>query len=284
MQPAFTILGASGYVGTALLAALERAGHPVHAVTRGALPSLLETRRNVGHVIDCIGLTGDFRSRPHDTAEAHVGITARCLSRLNFDSFLFLSSTRVYARAASTHEASPIPALPADPSDLYNLTKLAGEALCLANARPTVRVARVSNIYGPALPAETFLGALLQEGRDNGAVQFRQSPHSCKDYVSLADVTRLLPLIATQGAHRSYNLASGTNTTHAAIALLLRRHAGWHVSFAPNAPTLRFPPIDIARLTAEFDAPLSNSSDQIATLVTDGQEIQCSPSMSVVAG
>jgi len=283
-QPAFTVLGATGYVGTALVAALERTRHQVHPVTRGTLPALLETRRSVGHVIDCIGLTGDFRTRPHDTAEAHVGVTARCLQRLEFDSFLFLSSTRIYARAAATHEDSPLSCVPADPSDLYNLTKLAGEALCLADPRPTVRVARVSNIHGPAPPPDTFLGALLQEGCHNGVVQFRQSPRSCKDYISLADVTRLLPLIATHGQHRIYNVASGINTSHAAIALMLRRRAGWHVAFAPNAPTVRFPPIDIARLTAEFGAPLSNSSEQIATLVGDGQEIQCSPSMSAVAG
>jgi len=279
----FTVLGAAGYVGAALVAALDQAGHRVHAVTRGSLPDLLGTRRNAGHVIDCIGLTADFRTRPHDTAEAHVGVTARCLAQLEFASFLFLSSTRVYARATATHEDAPLPCAPADPSELYNVTKLAGEALCLADPRPAVRVARVSNIYGPGLPTDTFLGAVLQEGRDTGAVLFCQAPHSCKDYVSLADVTRLLPLIATLGRHRIYNVAAGVNTSHAAIALLLRR-AGWQVAFAPGAPTVRFPPIDIARLTAEFGAPLSNSSADLATLVADGQEIQCSPSMRAVAG
>jgi len=283
-EPVFTVLGATGYVGTAVVAALKRTGHPVHPVTRAALPALLETGHAAGHIIDCIGLTGDFRNRPHDTAEAHVGVTARCLARLQFDSFLLLSSTRVYARAAATHEDAALPCVPADPSDLYNLTKLAGEALCLADPRPTVRVARVSNIYGPSPPADTFLGALLQEGRSTGSVVLRQSPQSAKDYVSLADVTRLLPLISAHGQHRIYNVASGANTSHAAIALVLRRHAGWHVAFAPNAPTLRFPPIDIARLTAEFGATLSNSSEQLAKLVADGQELQCSPSMSAVAG
>ena len=182
----FTILGASGYVGSALVAALERAGHRVHAVTRGALPALLETRRNAGHVIDCIGLTGDFRTRPHDTAEAHVGVTARCLAALHFESFLFLSSTRVYARATATNESAVLACAPADPSDLYNLTKLAGEAVCLADPRQTVRVARLSNVYGGDMPDDTFLGQLLREGRGTGAVRFRQSAKSSKDYVSLA--------------------------------------------------------------------------------------------------
>ena len=280
---AFTVLGASGFLGAALVAVLERAGHQVRPVTRGTLPALLDTRRNAGHVINCIGLTGDFRTRPLDTAEAHVGVTARCLAGLHFDSFLFLSSTRVYRHATVTAEDASLTCAPTDPSELYNLTKLAGEALCLADPRQAVRVVRLSNVYGAASPAETFLGQLLDAGRTTGTVRFRQSAKSTKDYVSLAQATRLLPAIATEGRHRLYNLAAGSNTSHAAIAVALRRRFGWHVDFAPGAPTVRFPPIDTTRLTAEFGAALSNLSADLATLVADGQEVQCSPSMSEAA-
>ncbi|HUB15746.1 MAG TPA: NAD-dependent epimerase/dehydratase family protein [Acetobacteraceae bacterium] len=281
---AFTVLGAGGYVGSALVTALERIGCRVHAVTRSALPALLEGRRNAGHVIDCVGLTGDFRTRPHDTAEAHVSITALCLVGLRFDSFLFLSSTRVYARADATSEDIAVPATPADPSDLYNLTKLAGEALCLADPRLAVRVVRLSNVYGANPPADTFLGEVLAEGAATGTVHFRQSPQSSKDYISLAQVTRLLPAIALRGNQRLYNLAAGVNTTHAAIAAVLRRRLGWHVAFAPDAPTVRFRRIDTARLTKEFGAALSNLSADLPTLVANGQEVQCSPSMNAAAG
>jgi hypothetical protein len=115
-------------------------------------------------------------------------------------------------------------------------------------------------------------------------VRFRQSADSAKDYVSLAQVTRLLPAIASGGRERLYNLAAGSNTSHAAIAAVLRRDFGWHVDFAPGAPTVQFPPIDTARLTAEFGAALSNLSADLATLVADGQEVQCSPSMNEAAG
>ena len=37
-------------------------------------------------------------------------------------------------------------------------------------------------------------------------VTIQQPPDSVKDYVALADVVRLLPLIATQGRQRLYNL------------------------------------------------------------------------------
>ena len=125
----FTILGAGGFIGAALVTWLESQGRTVHAITRGSLQALLAARRPAGHVIDCIGLTGDFRVRPLDTAEAHVGLVARCLANLQFSSFLLLSSTRVYARADTAQEDVAISLLSADPSDVFNLTKLAGEAL-----------------------------------------------------------------------------------------------------------------------------------------------------------
>lgn len=279
----FTILGASGYIGAALIAWLESQDQMVHAVTRAALPALLIGRRSVGHVIDCIGLTGDFRVRPLDTAEAHVGLVARCLAELRFDSFLLLSSTRVHARAGTTREDAMLPTVPADPSDLYNLTKLAGEALCLAHPCAATRVVRLSNVYGTDMSADTFLGQVLREGGATGGVEFRQGPASTKDYVNVAAVVRLLPAIATRGRQRIYNVAAGTNTSHSDIASCLCNITGWRIGFAPNAPTVRQPPIDTARLDAEFGPTASNLVADLPALLAAVQEYRCSPSMRPMA-
>ncbi|HME20305.1 MAG TPA: NAD(P)-dependent oxidoreductase [Acetobacteraceae bacterium] len=279
----FTILGASGFIGAALVAWLESHDQVVHAVTRAVLPALLTGRRQAGHVIDCVGLTGDFRARPLDTAEAHVGLVARCLGELRFESFLLLSSTRVYARASATHEDTAVPALPADPSDLYNVTKLAGEALCLADPRPTIRVVRLSNVYGIGMPAETFLGQVLHEGHETGGAVFRESPASTQDYVSTTAVVRLLPVIAANGRQRIYNVAAGSNTSHAAIAYCLRDIAGWHIGFAPDAPTVRHPTIDTARLEAEFGPTASNLVADLPMLLALAQEHPYSPSTRPMA-
>lgn len=268
----FTILGASGFIGRALVSWLRGGDHVVHAVTRASLPALLASRRPAGHVIDCIGLTADFRMRPLDTAEAHVGVVARCLAELSFDSFLFLSSTRVYAHAAATHEDTPLLCLSGARADVYNTTKLAGEALCLTDERPMVRVARLSNAYGPGMPVETMLGEVLRQGAETGNVLFRQSSRSEKDYVSLARLVRLLPALAMHGRRRLYNVASGRNTSHGEIADALHRAFGWQVTFAAGAPDARFPKISIGRVADEFGPPLSNLSADMATLMPLGSE------------
>jgi nucleoside-diphosphate-sugar epimerase len=274
--PAFTVLGAGGRIGRALVAAL-RPACPVQAVDRAGLAAFLASRRAAGHIINCIGLTGDFRSRPLATADAHVGVTAQVLARGQFSSFLYLSSTRVYARVTTTREDARLVAEPADPSDVYNLTKLAGEALCLADPRPTVRVVRLSNVVHADPDPDTFLGQLLLEGQATGRVRLRQGPGSAKDYVSIDGVVALLPRIAAAGRHRLYNLAAGRNTTHAAIAAWLRASYGWDVGFDPNAPDVIFPTIDTARLATEFPFALSDPLPGLATMPA-GQEAPCSPS------
>jgi nucleoside-diphosphate-sugar epimerase len=279
----FTVLGAAGFIGASLVATLEERGHIVHAVTRASLPSLFAARRRVGHVIDCIGLTGDFRVRPLSTAEAHVGLVARCLSDLRLDSFLLLSSTRVYARGTATYEDAALPTLPADPSDLYNLTKLAGEALCLSDPRPTIRVARLSNVYGRGIPATTFVGQVLEDGFRTGRVVLQQRADSAKDYISLDLVSRILPMIATTASHRLYNVAAGINTTHEQIAKALHTIAGWEISFVNNAVSVRNLPIETSRIRTEFGASTCSLIADLPGLIPLEQVDQCSPSTSCLA-
>ncbi len=175
-----------------------------------------------------------------------------------FDSFLLLSSTRVYARADTGREDTPLEVQPAAADDLYNITKLAGEALCLSDPRASVRVARLSNVYGSGMHEESFLGQVLREGTRRGAVTLGQSFRSAKDYVSLDDVVAALPAIAARGEARLYNVASGVNTSHDAIAGVLAARLGWRVDVREDAAAIRFPRIDVNRLSVEFAAPAQN--------------------------
>jgi len=256
-----TVLGAGGWIGAALVVELKRQGRIVKAVDRDGLPAWLSERvsqtTSSGPVIYAIGLTADFRQRPHATVEAHVGMLSQVLQRPGVEELLFLSSTRVYARSVDTRETAPLPCLSSDPSDLYNLSKLLGEALVLRDPRSTMKVVRLSNVVGPQQPTNTFVGALLSDARAGGIVTIRQSRDTAKDYVNLADVVRLLPLIAEHGKHRIYNLGSGINTSHADVASLLERQ-GVTVRFASGEaaePGLSFSPLSIERLTAEFKLP-----------------------------
>lgn len=252
-----TVLGAGGWIGAALVADLRCQRLPVQPVDRAALRAWLAGSDPQGAVIYAIGLTADFRQRPYATTEAHVGLLSQVLQRPGLEQLLYLSSTRVYARCTNTRETTPLPCLSSDPSDLYNLSKLLGEALVLQDPRPGLKVARLSNVLGPGQPASTFVGALLEEARAQGVATIQQPADTAKDYVALSDVVRLLPLIAKQGRQRLYNLGLGRNSSHGEVAAWLERQ-GIAVQFAgvgASGSGLSFSPLMIERLVAEFEPP-----------------------------
>jgi len=137
--------------------------------------------------------------------------------------------------------------------DIYNLSKLTGEALCLASGREQVRIARLSNVYGGDDDSENFLPSLMRAANNDGVVTLGTALDSAKDYVALEDVVDILPKIAVSGKQRIYNVASGRNTSNRELVEALRGLTGCRVMVAEDAPAIRFPPLDIARLRADFD-------------------------------
>lgn len=246
-----TVLGASGFVGRHLVAHLQARGQEVTTPPRGDDGLYV---RDLGHVIYAIGVTADFRRRPFETVEAHVSLLAELLRRARFSSFLYLSSTRVYQGAAETAETARLGVQPADPSDLYNLTKLTGEALCLTRPDPAVRVARLSNVYGFDPESENFLPSLLRDALETGRVRLGLGRGSEKDYVAVEDVVERLADIALGGRQRLYNVASGGNLSNGALLDAIAAATGCTTEVAPDAPEVRFPPIDTRRLAGEFGA------------------------------
>lgn len=266
----FTVLGASGFVGSALVAALRARGHAVFAPGRGD-PAIFEAP--LGHVIYCIGMTADFRSKPFDTVDAHIGVLSAVLSKARFDSLLYLSSTRVYGSAATGREDAPLQVDPNNPSDLYNLSKLAGEALCRSCGKAGVKVARLSNVVGADPDSPNFLSALIR-GALAGRIELQTDLASAKDYVLLDDVVALLPRIAVLGKHWLYNVASGTRLTHAQLVAALSVITGCKVAAAPGAPHIDFPEIDTGRIREEFGFVPASVIDHLSRLVDESRQLQ----------
>lgn len=257
----FTVLGSTGFIGKTVTAHLRAKGHDVETPARD-IKSL--AGKNLGHVIYAIGMTGNFREHPDQAIEAHVNVLQRLIKDADFESWLYLSSTRVYGMG-DTSETSPVSVTP-NADTLYDLSKLLGEAICLSHKNPAVRVARLSNVYGAGQSEHTFLGSILRDVKNAGKATIGESQLSSKDYVSVHDVAETLELIALHGKERLYNIASGEATTHGALAEHLFT-AGYTIDFAPEGKTRALPAIDIGRIEREFGRAPRSILNDIPTLL-----------------
>jgi nucleoside-diphosphate-sugar epimerase len=260
----FTILGAKGFVGRYLSNHLKNKGHEVYAPDRNDAEIY---KKELGHVMYCIGLTADFRTRPFDTVRAHISVLTDVLEHASFESLTYLSSTRVYGRSAMSTEKSSLLVNVQAPSDLYNLTKLTGESLCLACGIPHVKVARLSNVIGYDPDSDNFMFSLIREAI-SGKIVLRSNPSSSKDYILLNDVANLLPRIAVAGREHIYNLASGINLRHGQIIHELNKLTGCEIEVIADAPLFEFPVINIDKIRVEFNFVPGSVIDNLGELVS----------------
>ena len=263
----FSVLGADGFIGSHLVAALRDTGADVRAV--GRLGESTVANDDLGHVIDCAGITGDFRTRPFEAVDAHTCRVAHILRHYQLESYLMLSSTRVYLGASRGDEDAQLVVDARDPGRIYGLSKLTGEALCLTDPRPTVRVVRLSNVFGSDFDSDGLVPSAVRESVDTGRFTLRTHPSSAKDYVAVDDVVGVLPRIAATGQDRLYNVGSGYNVSAGTVAQVIADAAGAVLDVDDAGRVVRFPEISIHRIANEFGFRASRIEDRLAGIVED---------------
>jgi nucleoside-diphosphate-sugar epimerase len=259
-----TVLGASGFIGSHLTRHLDA----LRVVWQAPARDEPLAGRHLGNVIDCAGITADFRSRPYDTVDAHVCRIVDLVRNGSFDSFVYLSSTRLYKDHPSSpaREEDDLRVSPIGAGGLYNLSKAMGEAVVLTLGERG-HVVRLSNVYGDGSEAHNFLASILTDALTKGEIVLETSLDSAKDYVSVTDVVELLPRIATGGREQIYNIASGASVTNGEITAAIARWTGCRISVTPNAETWTYPEIDIERIRREFDFQPSSLLHDLPALI-----------------
>lgn len=259
----YTVLGGHGFVGRALVARLAAGGYDCQVVGRGdAVPARL------GHAIYCVGTEG--AGREINMVEAHVSLAADILKNRQFESFTYLSSTRVYLGLppdAPAHEDATLLCRPQEDRQIFNLSKLAGEALCLALDNPAVRVARLSNVYGAGDRGGNFLTFIVRQILSQGSATFFNTMQSAKDYVDVADVAEALELLPQRATSRVFNIGGGRNVTNREIADILAAQTGVTVALKQDAADYTFPPLSIDRLQTEIGVRPRDFSERFPLMI-----------------
>lgn len=257
IQQNATVIGGQGFIGRALISYLELMGWQCWVPDRGI--QWPQPERDLGHVFYCAGLTADYLARPADTVEAHVALLSRVLQSSNYQSLVYLSSTRLYDGLPSgtlANEDADFHLKPAHPRHLYDLTKLTGENLCHLIGQGRARIARLSCVYDHTSDAEGFLPELMRQLAQTPAsktLSLASSPHFSRDYVHLLDVLKALVGIATNGTQPVYNVASGENLRNFELANEVARVCNRHIVFESDEIQAEPPRIDVLRLQSLLD-------------------------------
>lgn len=232
------VISGTGFVGRAVVAALERRGRSVVTTSRGAgLPcdvrdpqgvdALIETVRPRGVVV-CAGAPHDGPAR--ELYGVHVTGTLNVLESVARHSVeavvVLLGSAAEYGRVDP--RALPIREdTPCEPIGLYGSSKLAQTQLAHAAADAwgiKVRTARLFNVVGPGMPQRYFFPALAARIRATpagGTFPLRDAA-ATRDFVHVDDVAdAVATLLDPAVADGIYNVATGIETSilEAATAL-----------------------------------------------------------------
>lgn len=243
-----TLLGSSGYVGRHLAQYFKAQGFEVFTPTRDS-KKIFE--QHLGYVIYANGLTANFRQQPLDTVNAHICYLNTIIRAASFDRLLYLSSTRIYSRMTSSEEYQPVLIETGNADELYNISKLAGEATTLHNGRGRGIVARLSNVVGGESPSDSFIKSLIDEAK-RGEIFLRTAFSSEKDYIHINDATIMLARITLEGRQSIYNVGAGVQISNRTWVEALKERFGCVVRVAPGAPENSFPPINIEKFCSEF--------------------------------
>jgi len=246
----FTVFGSTGFIGRNLVPYLIKQKADCFLPDRF---TTIDANENLGHVIYCIGLTSDFRKYPLETVEAHVCKLKNILSNYKFESFTYLSSSRVYSGNQSGSEEAELIINPNNFSDLYNISKLMGESICLSNPDKKIRVVRLSNVIGSDLESGNFLSSLIKDALTKGKIKLQMPLESSKDYIHITDVVQLLYEISRNGNGRIYNVASGTKISNKALIAIISNYTNCEVNATPSGNVIEFPDINIKKIQEEFN-------------------------------
>ena len=260
----FSILGSTGFIGSHLQAYLKASNLECFCPGRNYVFNQTE---NLGHVIYGIGLTSDFRQKPMETVDAHVCKLLGFFKCARFDSFLYLSSTRVYNGIDSGNESSDLTVNPRNFNDLYNLSKLMGESICLTQSNNCIRVARLSNVIGNNFDSNNFLFSIIKESVDFRKITLKESLETSRDYIGIDDAIKLIVLIATKGEERLYNIASGNSISNGDLINKIKKYTACAVESVGASVPVKFPQIAVEKISREFSYTSSKILDHVEELV-----------------
>ncbi|MEV6323100.1 NAD-dependent epimerase/dehydratase family protein [Nocardia sp. NPDC051787] len=255
------VTGANGYLGRAVVAALETAGHEPIAMVHTA-ESSMHTATRVADVLDEGGLrqaldgvdavchlAGLTRTRksavePLRYFRVNAGGTITLLAAIaaaEVPRIVFASTGSIYG----TPERQPMTEdLPDAPQHPYAASKLAAELAIHAQAATgnlSAVILRLLNVAGGVDPDPTRLvPRALAAARDRSALEINGDGSTVRDYLHIADAAAAFVACVDNmprlGKPTRYNIGSGHGTSILDVVAAVERVTGHHIRLVHRPP------------------------------------------------
>lgn len=233
------VTGASGFIGSHLVAALEAMGVAVSTLRHdlGSHDAIDPVDADV--VFHLAALT-DLKACFDDPVRAFEVNTIGTLKILqackSIHKFVYISTLGVYGEPAYLPVDERHPATPIEP---YAASKLAGEAAvqgyCGLQGIPFC-IARVFNVYGRGQREDFVIPRLVKDIKEGGDIIIRNAD-STRDFIHVDDVVSGLCAVAERGENDIYNIGTGVETSIYDLAALIARLAKTPVSLIVDEET-----------------------------------------------
>ena len=227
MTQQFVLLGATGFLGQAISAAISAAGSTAHGFSSKTLD--LTDRAAFGVLDDLAGpdsvlvfasaVTPD-KGRTVDALDANLQMAmnvGRYLEGHAFGKVVYVGSDAVYPMGDdAVTEASPI-----EPADFYALAKYAGERVlanvCGAAKMPLV-IVRPTGVYGAGDTHNSYgPNRFITQIQKDGKVTLFGEGDDIRDHVYLDDVASAIVGLAVSDATGVFNIASGESRSFGSV-------------------------------------------------------------------
>ena len=246
----FTIFG-QGFVGTNISIFLKKKKCKLFIPKKGKY----KFKKNLHNVIYCIG-NQNWLKDLKVTYDAQLGLVPEIIFNNKFDSFTFLSTTRLYFANSEgkTSENDPININSNNKNFLYNSLKIAAENLCLTLNNKNIKVVRMSNLFGDNFTNQAYLlPTWIRNSIKNKKIDIYISKNSTKDFIYVNDAFDVLLKIIKRGKHRLYNVASGKNIKLFKILEEIKKITNCKINYTHSSNVVKEPKINIKRIIKEFN-------------------------------
>jgi len=219
------VLGARGFVGAALVAALEAAGTPILALgsadldltVEGAGTALADRLRPDDAVVFLSALTPDKgRDIGSYMANQRIGAAvAGAVEKVAPAHLVYISSDAVYPMTEGlVSEGSP-----ADCIDLYGVMHRSRELMMAASCRAPLAVLRPTLIYGAADTHNSYgPNRLRRAALKDGRITLFGEGEETRDHIAVDDVVALILQVLRHRSAGLLNLATGRSVSYRALA------------------------------------------------------------------